>query len=392
MANKLACAAVLNPRLSSSLSQRKIPSLDGLRAGAVLSVIAYHLHVPYVPEGRGVLTFFVLSGFLITWMLLQESGKTGEVSIRNFYIRRILRIFPAFYVFLVLSLAARWITIGWPNRVLLYDYLSSFSYTSNYRLALTPNIPHTAPHTWALSVEEQFYLLWPCLFVAFHKNLRRLTYLLVGTIALINIHRLLLFYGFHANEEWLTYSFDTRADHILIGCLLAVLLKRGVWTRFWNGITLRTWVSLIPFLLIISSIAIALHHGLAYRIAVGFAVDPLLTAIFLVQVIALGNSKLWGWLNWNVTAYLGKISYGMFLYHMLANRLVIDLLGRHSLWFHLPAVVAVSAFFGTCSFYLIEKRFLRLKSKFTDKTVPTVASSTLYELHPAANSVMPVDC
>ena len=71
---------------------------------------------------------------------------------------------------------------------------------------------------------------------------------------------------------------------------------------------------------------------------------------------------------------------------------VIDLLGRHSLWFHLPAVVAVSAFFGTCSFYLIEKRFLRLKSKFTDKTVPTVASSTLYELHPAANSVMPVDC
>ena len=106
MANELTCAPVLNARLSSSLSQRKIPSLDGLRAVAVLSVIAYHLHVPFIPEGRGVLTFFVLSGFLITWMMLHELESTGDVSIRNFYIRRILRIFPAFYVFLILSLAA----------------------------------------------------------------------------------------------------------------------------------------------------------------------------------------------------------------------------------------------------------------------------------------------
>jgi peptidoglycan/LPS O-acetylase OafA/YrhL len=83
------------------------------------------LHVPFFPEGRGVLTFFVLSGFLITWMMLHESEKTGDVSIRNFYIRRILRIFPAFYVFLIVSLAARWITVAWPNRSLLYDYLSA---------------------------------------------------------------------------------------------------------------------------------------------------------------------------------------------------------------------------------------------------------------------------
>ena len=73
---------------------------------------------------------------------------------------------------------------------------------------------------------------------------------------------------------------------------------------------------------------------------------------------------LWGWLNWKVTAYLGKISYGMFLYHMLANRLVIVLFGTHSLWLRLPVTIAVAALFGTCSYYLIEERFLRLKSKF----------------------------
>lgn len=376
MADKLAHASVLNPRLSTSLSQKKIPSLDGLRAVAVLSVICHHLQVPFFPEGRGVLTFFVLSGFLITWMMLNESERTGDVSIRNFYLRRVLRIFPAFYVFLILSIAARWLTDAWPNRSLLYDYLSAFFYTINYRLALTPHIAHTAQHTWALSVEEQFYLLWPCVFVAFHKKPRRLTYVLVGTIVLINFYRLVLYFGFHAREKWLTYSFDTRADHILIGCLLAVLLKRGVGTWFWNWITARTWYSLVPLLLTIASIAISLHRGLAYRVGVGFVLDPLLTAILLVQVIALGHSRLWGWLNWKGTVYLGKISYGMFLYHMLANRLVIMLLGMQSPWFRLPAVTAVSVLFGTASYYLIENRFLRLKTKFEREVRqrPTVAS------------------
>jgi peptidoglycan/LPS O-acetylase OafA/YrhL len=375
MADKLAHASVLNCGLSTSLILKKIPSLDGLRAVAVLLVIFHHLHVPFFPEGRGVLTFFVLSGFLITWMMLQESERTGDVSIRNFYLRRVLRIFPAFYVFLIVSLAARWLTVAWPNRSLLYDYLSAFFYTINYRLALTPHIAHTAQHTWALSVEEQFYLLWPCVFVAFHKKLRRLTYVLVAAVVLINIYRLVLYFGFHARENWLTYSFDTRADHIFIGCLLAVLLKRGVGTWFWSWITARTWYSLAPLLLTIASIAISFHRGFAYRFCVGFVLDPLLTAILLVQVIALGHSRLWGWLNWKVIVYLGKISYGMFLYHMLANRLVIVLFGMPSLWFRLPAVIAVSVLFGTCSYYLIESRFLRLKTKFErrDPRKPTAA-------------------
>ena len=373
MADLLTRTSVLNPRLSTSLSQKKIPSLDGLRAVAVLLVICHHLHVPFFPDGRGVLTFFVLSGFLITWMLLKESERSGEVSIRNFYIRRVLRIFPAFYVFLILSIAARWLTRAWPNRSLLLDYLSAFFYTSNYRLALTPTIAHTAQHTWALSVEEQFYLLWPCVFVAFHQKLRRLTYVLLAAIVAINIYRLVLHFGFHVRENWISFSFDTRADHILIGCLLAVLLTRGVGTWFWNWITARPWYSLVPLLLTIASIAISSHGGLAYRFSVGFVVDPLITAVLLVQVIALGKSRLWGWLNWKVTAYLGKISYGMFLYHMLANHLVIVLFGTRSLWFRVPATIALAAFFGTCSYYLIEERFLRLKSKFErrDRRKPT---------------------
>ncbi len=352
-------------RLAAALSQRKLPSLDGLRAVAVLLVICHHLNVPYSPDGRGVLTFFVLSGFLITWMMLGESEKTGDVSIRNFYVRRILRIFPGFYVFLVLAFAAQWLTEGGMSGNILGDYLSAFTYTSNYRFALMPHMKHACWHIWALALEEQFYLVWPCLFVAFQKDLRRLTHLLVAAIVLVDVYRMALFFQFRVNENWLERSFDCRVDHVLVGCLLAVLIKRGVLMRFWNFLAARTWISLVSLALMVASIAMDFRFQLPYKIAVGYVIDPLLTAIFLVQVIALGSTWLWGWLNWRLVRYLGQVSYGMFLYHMMANRLVLNLFGHHSLWIHLPVVTACAALLGACSFHLVEMRFLRLKSRFT---------------------------
>jgi peptidoglycan/LPS O-acetylase OafA/YrhL len=174
MTLKTAGDPVPQRRLADSLSQKAIPSLDGLRAVAVLLVIFHHLNVPFAPDGRGVLTFFVLSGFLITWIMLKESERSGDISIRNFYVRRVLRIFPAFYLFLTLQFAAQLITRGWPPASMTADFLSSFSYTSNYRFVLTPGIEHSLRHTWGLSVEEQFYLLWPWFLVAFQKDLRKL--------------------------------------------------------------------------------------------------------------------------------------------------------------------------------------------------------------------------
>ena len=357
--------SVPTSRLAQALGQKKLPSLDGLRALAVLLVICHHLNVPYSPDGRGVLTFFVLSGFLITWMMLKESETTGNVSIRNFYVRRVLRIFPGFYVFLILAFAAQWKTEGGMSGTILGDYLSAFTYTSNYRFALMPHIKHACWHTWALAMEEQFYLLWPCFFVAFQKDLRKLTHLLIAAIVLVDVYRVVLFFKFHVNENWLERAFDTRVDHILIGCLLAVLMKRGALLRFWNFVTARTWISLVSVALIVLSIAMDFRLHLPYKFAVGFVVDPLLTAILLVQVIVLGNTWLWGWLNWRVVRYLGQVSYGMFLYHMMANRLVLNVFGRHSLWIHVPVVTACAAVLGACSFHLVEKRFLRLKSRFT---------------------------
>lgn len=371
--------------LALSLSQRKIPSLDGLRAVAVTLVIFHHLKVPFAPEGRGVLTFFVLSGFLITWMMLNESEKNDSISIRNFYVRRTLRIFPAFYVYLAVAFAANWLTQGWPSGSTLGDYLSAFTYTSNYRFALTPRVDHACWHTWALSIEEQFYLLWPWFLAAFQKDLRKLTHLLIAAIVLVDVYRMVLFFKFHVDDHWLSYTFDSRADHLLVGCLLAVLLKRGVLMRFWNLLTGRVSISLLSFGLIALSIVLAYRFHLRYKFAVGFVVDPLLTAIFLVQVIAMGETWIWGWLNWRVVRYVGQVSYGMFLYHMMVNRLVIDLFGHHSLWVHVPAVMAGSALLGACSFHIVEMRFLRLKSRLTRNSTNR-SEATLAPDYQLANS------
>jgi len=371
-------------RLAESLARKTIPSLDGLRAVAVLLVISNHMEVPYAPHGRGVLTFFVLSGFLITWLMLKEADRERGISIRNFYVRRVLRIFPAFYLYLALLILGHLFKGHLPTASTWEDYLASFFYFGNYRFALDRHSHLFVGHTWALSIEEQFYLIWPWVFVAFHQDLRKFTRLLISAIVLVDIYRIILFFGFHVSNQWLTFTFDSRVDHLLVGCLLAVLLKRGVGMQFWNFITARAWISMLPLGLMVLSIALAFRYSLAYKFAVGFVVDPLLTAILLVQVIAMGDTWMWGWLNWRLTRYLGQISYAMFLYHMLAARIVIAFLGTRSLWVKVPAVICISVVIGTLSYYLVEMKFLRLKSRFIKSPVKRAERTAVPSLQPVS--------
>ncbi|MEO9117055.1 MAG: acyltransferase, partial [Gemmatimonadaceae bacterium] len=150
--------------------QKHLPALDGLRAVAVFIVIAYHADITKgIPADLGVTLFFVLSGFLITWLLLREFDESGTISIRRFYVRRTLRIFPAYYVFAVISFALdtvlgkRW-TIGLIT--------VTFTYLVNYYNALFGHPTTSVAHAWSLAVEEQFYLLWPLVCLALLKRSR----------------------------------------------------------------------------------------------------------------------------------------------------------------------------------------------------------------------------
>jgi peptidoglycan/LPS O-acetylase OafA/YrhL len=370
----------LPPALREALSRSHAPGLDGLRMVAVLLVVFYHFGFQWVPGGHGVLLFFVLSGFLITWLLLKEQARFGTISLRLFYLRRALRIFPAFFCFWFLWTAALVLS---GKRILWGQAISAFFYVSNYYNAILgdPNTGYS--HTWSLAIEEQFYLLWPLSLLALWRRPDRAPGILATCIGAVWIHRAVLQFGVGAGQQYFYSAFDTRADHLLVGCLLAVLLHRGRLAWLWERLcTARMSVAVVG--LLVTSVWMSEEWGFAYRDVVGFAIDPVLMAVLVVQAMAMRESPLWRWLNWSWVRYLGTISYSIYLY----QQIVVDPLKRAlaadplivQLTFTLGALVLVAS----SSYYFVERPFLRLKGRIAS---PTNSRAVVHE-HDAAERVL----
>ena len=351
----VASADGMIPNLSSS----RIPALDGLRAIAVFLVIFYHFTYVWVPASLGVLAFFVLSGFLITWLLLKENEKTGLVSISGFYKRRALRIFPAFYcywggwLFLLLVTGHK---VSWP------DVMSAFFYVSNYYQGLFHPAGSYVTHTWSLAIEEQFYLLWPVSFYFGRHNLKRLTWCLAGLIGWVWVYRLVLSVVFHVNQAYIYRAFDTRIDHLLVGCLTAVIIKRGVLRPLWRAISAKSCLPLLTILLLAASSYYTVGSAL-YRDVVGFAIEPLLVAVLMIQLIAFSQTTAWGWFDSKPMRYLGQISYSLYLYHSAVGHMVLKWLPGIAAWERVGVALLVTIAVASGSYHFIEKPFLRLKDR-----------------------------
>ena len=347
-------------KLLEGLRQSHLPALDGLRAVAVFLVIFYHAGLPF-PGGLGVLIFFVLSGFLITWLLLKEADRNGTVSLLNFYIRRCLRIFPAFYVYSAVYLASAWAigkSILWPQA------WAALLYVNNYYQGLHGD-PNTGfSHTWSLSVEEQFYVLWPSIFLFCRRRSANLSKILAVGIAFVWVYRVVLAFVLHVNHGYIYEAFDTRADSLMIGCLLAILLRNGKGEKIFGELCKNSALPLITLGLLLGSVFLELKFGAVYRDSVGMSLDVVLTAILIVQMIAFQNSVGWGWLNWRWVRWLGILSYSLYLYQQIAVR------PAEKLALHLPSpmklVVIVAAVLGCAvgSYYMIEKPLLNVKQRF----------------------------
>jgi peptidoglycan/LPS O-acetylase OafA/YrhL len=300
--------------LAAGLEKSHLPSLDGIRAIAVSLVVFYHLGIPGVPGGMGVLIFFVLSGFLITWLLLKEEERFGHISLKLFYARRTLRIFPAFYVYWSL-IVALWVISS--RHLFRARAICSFLYVNNYYQAVFGDPNTGLSHTWSLGVEEQFYLLWPITFLLLRNNGRRIRFLL-WSIAAVWLYREFLVFVVHRSQGYIYEAFDTRADHLMIGCNLAVALRERVWVRLWHLLVAspsRIWIT---FTGLIISAALGYFLRTIYRDSLAFIVDPLLTASLIVQGTAYSSAALGKLLNWSWMRYLGAISYSVYLYHPLA--------------------------------------------------------------------------
>lgn len=350
------------------LNLSNIPALDGLRGVAVLLVVFFHfgLDLGYypLPGNLGVLVFFVLSGFLITWLLLRENEKAGTISLKQFYIRRTLRIFPAFYAYWLFTVGARVVA----HRSVPWEFaLGALLYVSNYVFALDLHEPSFMVQTWSLASEEQFYLLWPLMFRTWRANLSRLSMVLAGIIGFVWFYRLVLRFHFGVGIDYLQYAFDCRMDALLTGCLLAVLLKRRRVDGIVRVLCVSKWAPLLTVGVLALTTRLSDGFGANYSQIIGFPVEEMTVAVLLIQLIVLSETGLWSWLNSAGMRFLGRISYSLYLYHNLSFRYLPGSLrvlveGSNAIVKTIVGL-AISITLASISYYLVERVFLRLKKK-----------------------------
>jgi peptidoglycan/LPS O-acetylase OafA/YrhL len=351
------------PGFRGVVQRAHLPILDGLRAIAVGTVIFGHANYPVrgIPSDLGVSAFFVLSGFLITRLLVQEYDATGDLSVRRFYIRRMLRIFPAYYAFVAVSLAIdAWHGHRWDTALIE----STLTYTVNYYNAFHHHPTTSVAHAWSLAVEQQFYLLWPLVFVIMAARGRRALITGVAAMGLVVVAwRSWLTLVAHADASYIYNAFDTRFDNLAIGCLLALSVDYDRVITAVERLGRRTWFPLVTLVLLLVSRR-ALPE--AYRYSLGFTVDAILVAVLIVQLLNLHGTTQWSWLDARVVRYLGRISYPMYLYHAwgasVGHRFPIKGKG-----IEFAAGVLATIVLASGSYYVIERPFLRIKRRFASE-------------------------
>ncbi len=302
--------------LKSVLQQDHLPGLDFLRMVAVLTVLLLHLELPGIGPLLiidGVQLFFVVSGFLITWMLLRELDERSTIDMGRFYLRRAARLLPIFFAYLLvgyLLLTLRRQPVDWGA------IGSSVVYLINYYQAFTGAPTHYLSHCWSLAVEEQFYLIWPLALVGLRARRVRLEVSLTLLILGVWLLRPLLMLGFGVSEIYLYRALETRADHLLIGCLLAVLLRQPLWQSRFDAAA-RHWWS-IPLLIgLLAAVSTYLHPNVALKFGLAFALEPVLLALLIPLMLIAASGQ--GWvarlLNLRPLVLIGQVSYGMYLMH-----------------------------------------------------------------------------
>jgi peptidoglycan/LPS O-acetylase OafA/YrhL len=346
--------------LASGLAEPRLPALDGLRAVAVFLVIFYHYGIAWSPGGLGVLIFFVISGFLITWLLLKEHARHGAVSLRKFYIRRAHRIFPAIYFYAILTLTALVIfhkAVNWPQTI------SALFYVCNYYQAFLGDPSTDFSHTWSLAVEEQFYLLWPPLFVFLVRRGKWLAAVPALLIVFEWIYRAVLQFGLRVPQKYFYEAFDTRFDQLLVGCLLAIVLFKTRDHPGWARLSRLPWLPFATTGLLAASAALEFHFGSGYRDSLGFLFNPLLTAILIPQLIVFRGRWFAAWLQFKPVVYLGGISYSLYLYQQLVLYPASKRFHSMGPLFELAATMALLILIASASYRFIEQPFLRFKDR-----------------------------
>lgn len=351
------------------MKKLKYPSINGLRALSILLVLCNHLSmrdnlfdyfssiklfipiISFLQDGQlGVNVFFVISGFLITSLMIQEEEVENKISIKSFYIRRTLRIFPAYYfllfVYFILQLF-NFVHIGASSWVTALTYTKYFNWHNEWLTS----------HAWSLSVEEHFYLLWPLVFISGKKFRRSFALLLIILVPAIRV----FIYFFPIS--WLNeFTIFLRIDAIALGCLFAIYKNEVIkkLSPHWSKLFLTS------FLLLFSLRFLPL---LADKINIGFIFIPLgvthgtianLLIALIMMYSVFGPEGIWyKILNNKFVNYIGLISYSIYLWQQFFFS------PSEYLFNQFPINIICIGLMAVFSYHFIELPFLKLKSKFS---------------------------
>ncbi|WP_158544287.1 acyltransferase family protein [Pedobacter miscanthi] len=348
------------------LDKSYYPSLDGWRALAIIIVILGHAKLTFettsdtykfadkvIYANLGVRIFFVLSGFLISSLLIKEFIKTGKINIKFFFIKRILRIFPVLYLYLfvifILNIVLD-LNLNYQHLIGPLLYVNNFSFFNGTWLT---------GHTWSLAVEEQFYLIWPFLFSFTPKKMCIICSVLILFIPLLKI----FWYLFPHFQELTLSPFLGNADAIFTGCLFSFLSFKGFFNKkqqIWrNGF-------LIPFAIVsVECIYFFQSQGLygKFLLPFGNLIANILIALSLIYSLVICNSLTYKILNLKYVVSLGTVSYGLYIWQQL---FIVPIHTYNDKFDMLTAPMNIIIAIGVAyiSFHFYEKYFLILKKNY----------------------------
>jgi peptidoglycan/LPS O-acetylase OafA/YrhL len=363
-----------------------VPALDGIRAGAVIAVLCVHGDTPLVGGFIGVDIFFVLSGFLITTLLVQEAARTGSIAWLAFYLRRARRLLPALAATLIL-VALLTIAVSTYNLGISYwkQLVAVVAYSGNWVDAFGtfgkqgPLGPLT--HTWSLAIEEQFYLLWPALLVFLLRS--RLQPLGIASIALVisalSFADRAVSWTFGSAGPY--YRSDTRADGLLLGCALAIVLCTTGGRGLVGRATCKNIAASIAIIaILVVGFTATIESGWLY--VVGLSLVNVSAAILIAHTV-LARRSLWSrFLSIKPLTWVGERSYGLYLYHvpifLLLSSQRLGIAPKAAFALQLFVTFAVAA----ASYRWIELPFLH-KRRATQPTAPQPRPRSSRDTEPA---------
>jgi peptidoglycan/LPS O-acetylase OafA/YrhL len=350
---------------------RNIPSLDGMRAISILLVIAGHSisHVPrwlkisaptYILFAHtGVSVFFVISGFLITSLLLKELRATGTIGLKRFYLRRAFRIFPAFYLYLGVVFV---LTVAGVFQVPLRAFFFAATYSSNYYFG--PGGAFVGlQHLWSLSVEEQFYLMWPAVLLLLGK--RRAIYFATFLIVISPLSRVLTYFALAPQHRAMVdRMFHASIDTIMFGCLIALLWESSLFQRTrWIWASEWCFAGAVLFLFALDPLLDLRLQG-RYGLTVGMTLEGVSICLITLYVVTRPGTPAGRLLNTPLFRHIGVISYSLYLWQSIFSS---ESFGYFA--YNLAAMLACAEL----SYWGVERPSLRLRDRLQESQAATRA-------------------